>query len=481
MVNGENKHEPKFRGTLHEKREKQTLVEGSGVGSWMRESHRSDPQGVPQVPEKTNPGKEAPPREWSWVETTIWTERMLAALENGVQGGKWFSLMDKVYALKTLRLAWRNVKRNQGAAGIDHISVERFEIKAEEYLQELSERLRSGSYAPIAVKRVYLPKGDGGQRPLGIPAVKDRIVQAAVKLVIEPIFEKEFLPQSYGFRPKRGAKDALREVAHLIEEGYQWVVDADLKSFFDTIGHGLIQEQLKRRISDGPLLRVIGQFLTQEIRWERETWRPDRGTPQGGVLSPLLANVALHPLDELMRQKHFKMVRYADDFVVLCRSEQQARQALFEIQTWTQQVGLELHPEKTHLGNCLEEGQGFEFLGYRFEGGKRSVRRKSIQKLKETIRKKTKRTRGDNVKRVIEDLNPTLKGWFEYFKHAHSYTFPQVDGFVRRRLRALLRKQEKRPGFGANLNDHQRWTNRFFAQLGLFTMTEARMAASQSR
>lgn len=138
--------------------------------------------------EKTNPGKEAPPSEWSWVETTIWTERMLAALENGVQGGKWFSLMDKVYALKTLRLAWRNVKRHQGAAGIDHLSVERFELKAEESLQELSERLRSGSYAPIAVKRVYLPKGDGGQRPLGIPAVKDRIVQAAVKLGIEPIF-----------------------------------------------------------------------------------------------------------------------------------------------------------------------------------------------------------------------------------------------------------------------------------------------------
>lgn len=254
-----------------------------------------------------------------------------------------------------------------------------------------------------------------------------------------------------------------------------------MKSFFDTIPHSHIQQQLKRRISDGRLLGVIEKFLTQEIMWEMETWIPDRGTPQGAVLSPLLANVALHPVDDLMRQKHFKMVRYADDFVVLCRSEQQARQALAEIQRWTEQAGLELHPQKTHLGNGMESGKGFEFLGYRFEGGKRLVRSKSIKKLKEASRKKTKRTRGENLKRIMTDLNPTLKGWFEYFKHAHYDTFPQIDGFVRRRLRALLRKQQKRPGFGANLNDHRRWPNHFFAEIGLFTMKEARMAASQSR
>ena len=406
---------------------------------------------------------------------------MLAALGNGVKGGKWFSLIDKVYRMQTLRVAWQQVKRNKGAAGVDDISIERFGFKAESYLEELRQSLKEGSYQPIAVKRVYIPKGPGQQRPLGIPAVKDRIVQAAVKLVIEPIFEKEFLSGSYGFRPKRGAKDALREVDQLLKEGYTWVVDADLKSFFDSIPHQYLQEQLKRRISDGALLKVIEQFLNQEIMAEMERWIPERGTPQGAVLSPLLANVALHPLDALMSAEHFKIIRYADDFVVMCRSEQEARQALQQIQHWVKRVGLELHPDKTHLGNCLIAGQGFQFLGYCFEGGRRYVRRKSLKKLKDAIRRKTKRTRGVQVQRVIEEINPILKGWFVYFKHAHAYTFPQIDGFVRRRLRALLRKQKKKPGFGANLNDHRRWPNIFFAQLGLFTMKEARWVASQSR
>lgn len=467
---------------LHERREQQNPEEGSGVGSWIREVHAVDPQekGAFRVSNSTKPGVEAP-AQWSWVETTIWTERMLAALDNGVKGGKWFSLMDKVYSMRSLRAAWQQVKRNQGAAGVDHVSIERFGYKAESYLEELSQSLKEGSYQPMAVKRVYIAKGPGQERPLGIPAVKDRIVQAAVKLVIEPIFEKEFLSVSYGFRPRRGAKDALREVDQLLKEGYTWVVDADLKSFFDSIPHEYLQKQLKRRISDGALLNLIEQFLLQEIMGEMERWIPDRGTPQGAVLSPLLANVALHPLDVLMSAEHFKMIRYADDFVVMCRSEQEARQALQQIQDWVARVGLELHPDKTHLGNCLIAGQGFQFLGYRFEGGRRYVRQKSLKKLKDAIRRKTKRTRGVQVQRVIEEMNPILKGWFEYFKHAHAYTFPQIDGFVRRRLRALLRKQKKRPGFGANLNDHRRWPNLFFAQLGLFTMKEARWVASQSR
>ena len=266
MANRENKHKPKLTGRLHERREKQNPEEGSGVGSWIREVHQVDPQekGVSKVSEMTNPVTEASPY-WSWVETTIWTERMLAALGNGVKGGKWFSLIDKVYRMQTLRVAWQQVKRNKGAAGVDDISIERFGFKAESYLEELSQSLKEGSYQPIAVKRVYIPKGPGQQRPLGIPAVKDRIVQAAVKLVIEPIFEKEFLPNSYGFRPKRGAKDALREVDQLLKEGYTWVVDADLKSFFDSIPHEYLQKQLERRISDGALLKLVEQFLLQEI------------------------------------------------------------------------------------------------------------------------------------------------------------------------------------------------------------------------
>ena len=182
--------------------------------------------------------RESETRSWDWVEALVWMDRMLAALDNGVEGGKWYSLIDKVYAPKTLQLAWERVKKNQGAAGVDRISIERFDAQADRYLAELQADLKVGNYRPDAVRRVYIPKGDGKQRPLGIPTVKDRIVPAAMKLVMEPIFEKEFLPMSYGFRPQRGCKDALREVEGLVKEGYPWVVDADLKSYFDTYPTG---------------------------------------------------------------------------------------------------------------------------------------------------------------------------------------------------------------------------------------------------
>lgn len=421
------------------------------------------------------------PNDWSWVEAAVWTERMVLALENGVKGGRWYSLMDKVSAPATLAAAWARVRANRGASGVDGVSIERFAARSEDYLAELSTALRAGRYRAQPVKRVEIPKADGKTRPLGIPVVKDRIVQTAVKLVIEPIFEATFRPMSYGFRPGRSCHDALREVDRLIKDGLTYVVDADIAGCFDSIPHERLQARVEERISDGRVLGLIGGWLRQDILQGLERWTPTAGTPQGAVIGPLLANIYLHPLDALMAAHGHRMVRYADDFVVLCASAEAAAAALALVRAWVAENGLRLHPDKTHVGDCRQPGQGFEFLGYRFEAGRRQVRKKSLTRLKDTIRAKTRRTRGESLARIVRDLNPVLRGWFGYFKHAHPYTFPAIDGFVRRRLRALLRKQEKRPGFGRCLADQQRWTNAFFAEAGLFALHTAWLAARHPR
>lgn len=406
---------------------------------------------------------------------------MLAALANGVKGRKWFSLIDKVYRSSTLVSAWLQVYRNQGAAGVDQQSVSRFALQAERYLEELQADLAAGRYRPQAVRRVEIPKGNGKMRPLGIPTVKDRIVQAAVKRVIEPIFEHEFLPMSYGFRPGRGCKDALRDVDDALKAGMTWVVDADLQGYFDSIPHDRLMARVEERISDGRLLALLRSWLSQDIVSDMSRWTPTSGTPQGAIISPLLANVYLHPLDQEVTQHGYRMVRYADDFVILCHSEQEARRALACVQDWVAANGLTLHPDKTHLGDCRQPGQGFEFLGYRFEAGRRWVRRKSLKAFKDKVRGKTRRTEGKSLRQVIASLNPMLRGWFGYFRHAYRTTFRPLDGFIRRRLRAMLRKQEKRPGRGRTGADHQRWPIKFFATAGLFTLADAWRQASQSR
>jgi RNA-directed DNA polymerase len=421
------------------------------------------------------------PIGWEWVEASVWTDRMLAALVNGVKGGKWYSLIDKVYDPRTLKAAWRKVASNRGAAGVDKISIKRFRSNAQFYLEELERDLRNSVFRPSPVKRVHIPKDRKKTRPLGIPTVKDRIVQTALKMVLEPIFEKEFIETSYGFRPGRGCKDTLREVDRLLKEGYTWVVDADVKSYFDTIPHNLLMDRIREKVSDGKILDLIERFLKQEIMEGMKSWNPISGTPQGAVLSPLLSNVYLHQLDLTLHQNGYSMVRYADDWVVLCRDMKEAKAALSLMQSWIDQNGLQLSPEKTHIGNWLENGYGFKFLGYRFEDGRRYVRSKSLKKFKDKIRLKTRRTRGDSMEKIISDLNPTIKGWFEYFKHAHHYTFSSLDGFIRRRLRAVLRKQQKRPGSGKTDRDHRKWPNVFFAERGLFIMYKAYVTARQSR
>lgn len=421
----------------------------------------------------------------TWVKAVAWTDRMLVALVNGVKGNMWYSLFDKIANWDTLLQAWEMVERNQGAAGVDKMSVKRFGTQYVKYLRELLISLKDGTYHPIAIRRAYIPKGNDKKdlRPLGIPAVKDRVIQAAVKLIIEPIFEVEFLPTNYGFRPGRGCKDALRVVDKYIEEGFTWYVDADFKSYFDTIPHDKLMDRLKERIADGKTLNLIESFLKQKIIEENKEWTPFSGAPQGAVLSPLLANLYLHPLDKIMEEKKHRMVRYADDFVVLCESQEEAQKVLKMIKEWVQENGLTLHPEKTHIGNCALEKQGFEFLGYRFEAGQRYVRKKSLDKMKDRIREITKRNNGHSLSTIIQTLNRTLKGWFEYFKHAHWWIFGTLDGWIRRRLRSILRRREKRPGMGKTKTDHIKWPNKFFAKHGLFFMKDAwvHAVANQSR
>jgi RNA-directed DNA polymerase len=404
---------------------------------------------------------------------------MLTALEKGVKGGQWFSLIDKVYPVPNLWAAFLEVKRNGGAAGVDGVTVEMFERRLVENLEKLARSLKDGTYCPQSIRRVYIPKpGSKEKRPLGIPTVRDRVVQAALRHVLEPIFERDFAEHSYGFRPKRGAKDALRRVDHLLKEGYHWVVDADLKSYFDTIPHDQLLGRVEAKVSDGKVLDLIEAFLTQNVMETAKSWTPQQGTPQGGVISPLLSNIYLGPLDHRMAEAGWEMVRYADDFVILCRSEADAQRALALVRQWAEQAGLKLHPEKTRLVDATQAG-GFDFLGYHFERGYRWPREKSLRRFKETIRAKTRRASGQSLQFIIVKVNQTLRGWIEYFKHSHCTTFKPIDQWVRMRLRSILRRRRGGRGRGRG-SDHQRWPNAFFAKQGLFSLATAHAAASQS-
>lgn len=433
-----------------------------------------------RVPGRANPDGEASElRERLGADPLIWTDPMLAALKSGVKGGKWFSLKDKVYSGRTLRRAWNIVKGRRGGGGVDRVSLKQYESQLDQRLASLATKLKTGRYEPKPVKRVYIPKAGGKEkRPLGIPTVEDRIVQTALQLVIGPIFEIGFDSRSYGFRPKRGCKDALGEVDGLLGKGHEWIVDADLKSYFDMIDHDKLMSLVRAKVADGLVLDLLESYLKQGLVNELKQWEPtERGTPQGAVISPLLANLYLNELDHLLREHGHEMIRYADDFVILTRTRVEAEEALELTRKWTEGRGLVLHPEKTRL---VTHEEGFEFLGYRFQNGKRYVRQKSLTKLRGTLRPKTKRTQGKSLQAVVADINPVLVGWFGYYKHAHKNTFVWMDGWVRMRLRSILRKRHGRKGRGRG-RDHQRYPNEYFAKMGLFSLERAHREACQSR
>lgn len=433
----------------------------------------------PSVPATDKPGGEAFRRP-AGAEPGVWTERMLTALARGLRGNQWFSLIDKVYADRTLELAWAKVQSNAGGSGVDRITIARFAKDCPRGLLDLKEQLRTASYRPQPVKRVWIPKpGTKQERPLGIPTVRDRIVQTALRMVIEPIFEHRFAEHSYGFRPGRGCKDALRRVQALLDEGHTWIVDADLKSYFDTIPKDRLMSRVQDRIADSRVLALIRSYLDQAVMEELTRHEPtERGTPQGAVISPLLANIYLDPLDHLLAATGVQMVRYADDFVLLCRSAEEAKAALARVQTWVEENGLTLHPEKTRLVDATQPG-GFDFLGYHFERGYRWPRRKALDRLKDKVRELTPRTSGVALEATITQLNQTLRGWYGYFQHSHRTVFPQVDGYIRNRLRAILRRRAGRRG-RARGADHQRWRNHYFTELGLFSLTLAHASCCQS-
>ena len=372
----------------------------------------SQPASVAATPQQA--GEATPPREpWWWVERSVWTERRLTRLATGEPADQvWFRLWDKTYAPANLTSAFHKVGKNGGSAGADEQTVAHFGRCAEAELQRLHEQRRDGTYRPQPVRRAWIPKpGSREKRPLGIPAVRDRIVQGALRHVLEPIFEAEFAGHSYGFRPGRGAKDALRRVDTLLKAGHDWVVDADLKSYFDTIPHDRLLALVKARVADGRVLALVESFLRAGVLEEKEGWKPTEwGTPQGGVISPLLANLYLDPLDHQRERGGWARVRYADDFVILCRTEAEAQAALATVSAWVSAAGLTLHPEKTRIVNATQPG-GFDFLGYHFERGMKWPLAKSLGKLKDRVRAKTARLDGRSLPDLVTDVNRTLRGW----------------------------------------------------------------------
>jgi len=436
------------------------------------EKTRSQQQQLFRVSGTANQKREVDAK-WAWTEAAVWTERMVDALERGVKGGKWHSLIDKVYAERTLVAAWQRVERNGGSEGVDGERIKDFKRIAGTQLGNLNRLLQNQQYEPMPIRRVYIPKlGSHKLRPLGIPTVRDRIVQTALRSVIEPIYENDFSDHSYGFRPGRSAKDALRHVQRLLDEGRSWVVDVDITRYFDTIPHAALMGEVQKKIADGRVLDLIERYLKQEVLEATPSWETvDVGTPQGAVISPLLANIYLHPVDETMMAEGYEMVRYADDCVVMCHTQEEAERALARLRELMRSRELTLHHEKTKIVDTSVAG-GFDFLGYHFELGKRIPRKKSMQKFKDKIRSETRRANGHSMSFIITALNRVLRGWFEYFKHCHHRVFTTIDGWTRSRLRNILRARRGRRGVARGA-DHQRWPNAYFRRLGLFTLAEA--------
>lgn len=399
-----------------------------------------------------------------------WTPAMAEAIPKYREAKRrWHLLYDKLYAEANLREAWRQVEENGGAAGVSGETIAQYRETLEQRLATLAQRLKEQRVEASPIRRTHIPKGNGKLRPLGIPEVEDRIVQAALVRLIEPIFESKFLEASYGFRPERSAHNALAAVVAAMEAGLTQIVDADITDCFGSIPWAPLLEQVAREVSDPKVLGLVEKYLKAEVMEAGRRWQPEEGTPQGAVLSPLLANIYLHRFDEEMTRAGFQLVRYADDFVILCKTAEEAERAKAKARQALTDMRLQLHPEKTRTVDATKER--FQFLGYEFWPGGRGPRSASTEKLRDRIRGKTPRNPGTSLRSVIASLNYTLRGWYAYFRHSHWNVHPGVDGFVRRRLRSILRKFHKRRGT-ARREDNARYPNHIFTQLGLFSLAQ---------
>lgn len=431
-----------------------------------------------RVPFSATPTGETPTIR-RWAQPVVWTDRMLTTLlNNKVKGGRWHALIDKVYAPLNLYSAALKVTGKKKAAGVDGQSCEAFEEHLLVETRNLSEEIKTQSYRPSAVRRVHIPKPGrpNETRPLGIPTVRDRVVQRAMLDVIEPILDHQFHERSLGFRHGRGAHDALRIVEQKLQEGYVYVVDADLKGYFDTIPKDRLLALVKEHISDSRMLKLLKLFLDQNILEELREWTPVAGVPQGAVLSPVLSNLYLNPLDHQMADEGYEMVRYADDFVVLCRTAAEAQAALAMITQWVEEAGLTLHPTKTKIVDSRETS--FAFLGYSFRGDKIYPRRESLAKMKARIKELTLRKRPGSIESIAGELNRVLRGWFYYFRHCRWTIYTDLDAKIRSRLRRLLLKRHRKNP--KRLPRNQRWPNAYFTKAGLYSLREAHFRFAQS-
>lgn len=413
---------------------------------------------------------------------------MMAALHNGVKGGRWYSLIDKVYDRRNLVAAFAKVKANKGAAGVDHVSIEQFEKDLEARLDALQRTLRERSYKPSAIRQVLIPKPDSQEkRALGVPTVRDRVVQRAVQNVIEPIFEKQFSDRSFGYRPGLSAKHAVARVEQQLREGRVWTVEVDLASFFDNIPHDKLLERIRERVIDSRVLEVIEAMLKTAIKRADGTREERRrlGISQGGPLSPLLANIYLNPLDHMMRERGYEMTRYADDMVVQCKSEEEARGAKATLEKWCAQAQLPINANKTRVVQ-VTTNEGFDFVGFEFRlwGGRpgwsvKFPKESRVKRMKDRVRELTPRTLGVNLGVMIAKLNLVLQGWHGYFVGSVIRNMIELDKWIRMRIRSILRYRQRKRGRGRG-SDHQAWPNDWFNKQGLFSLATATVKARRS-
>ena len=393
---------------------------------------------------------------------------MLTALQRD-KPTTWYSINDKLFSSGNLKSSWKYVRSRSKAVGVDRQSLAGFEKNHNEYLENLQADLKSGTYRPAPVIRKWVPKlGSKQMRPIGISTVRDRVVHTAVKQLIEPIFERQFLDCSYGFRPERSTKNALRAVQSLLDQGHHWIVDADIESFFDSIDHQVLTEALRTQIVDGKVLQLIDVLVKQPVMEGKVRTKPTRGMPQGSILSPLLANIYLHSMDQTLTNAGLHLVRYADDLVILCKSEAEAHAALATLEAECTRLKLKAHPAKTKIVSVNTDG--FEFLGYYFLREKRYPRNKSMKKWRANIKLRTPRNFGQSINETIKAVNTVVLGVVQYFQHvSYKSVFEKWDAYIRRRLRAiLLRQLGKSYTFGQG-RAHNRWNNLWFADQGLIS------------